>query len=93
MVRGFARCRTLNSKFGGHMEYVFAYRRVDTNVASWWCDDMSAKGITCKTSNWEDFKQFLSTRFVEKSVVMKTVCPIFHDAPPDPVDLIGLPIT
>jgi hypothetical protein len=34
MVRGFARCRTLDSKFGGHMEYVIAYRRVDTKVAS-----------------------------------------------------------
>jgi hypothetical protein len=37
-------------------------------VASWWCDDRSAKGITNKTSSWEDFKQFLRTRFVQKSV-------------------------
>jgi hypothetical protein len=41
---------------------------VDTKVASWWCDDRSAKGITSKTSSWEDFKQFLHTRFVEKSI-------------------------
>jgi hypothetical protein len=26
MIHGFARCRTLDSKFGGHMEYVIAYR-------------------------------------------------------------------
>jgi hypothetical protein len=25
--------------------------------------------------------------------MMKTVCPIFHDAPPDPMDLIDLPTT
>jgi hypothetical protein len=50
------------------MEYVIAYRRVDTHVASWWCDDRSTKGITSKTSSWEDFKPFLCTRFVEKSV-------------------------
>jgi hypothetical protein len=37
-------------------------------VASWWCDDRSAKGITSKTSSWEDFKHFLRTRFVKKSV-------------------------
>jgi hypothetical protein len=68
MVCGFARCRMLDSTFGGHIEYVIAYRRVDTKVASWWCDDMSVKGITSKTSNWEDFKQFLHTRFLEKSM-------------------------
>jgi hypothetical protein len=50
------------------MEYVIAYRRVDTKVASWWCDDRSVKGITSKTSSWEDFKQFLRTRFVQKFV-------------------------
>jgi hypothetical protein len=55
-VHGFARCHTLDSKFGGHMEYVIAYRRVDTTVASWWHADKSAKGITSKTSSWEDFK-------------------------------------
>jgi hypothetical protein len=76
MVHGFARCRQLDSTFGGHMEYVIAYRRVDTHVASWWCDDRSAKGITSKTSSWEDFKQFLRTRFVEKSVELdKAVVP------------------
>jgi hypothetical protein len=64
MVRGFARCHTLDSKFGGHMEFVIAYRRVDTKVASWWCDDRSVNAITSKTSSWEDFKQFLHTRFV-----------------------------
>jgi hypothetical protein len=68
MVHGFARCRQLDSTFGGHMEYVIAYRRVDTHVDSWWCDDRSAKGITSKMSSWKDFKQFLRTRFVEKSV-------------------------
>jgi hypothetical protein len=26
MVRGFARCHQLDSTFGGHMEYVIAYR-------------------------------------------------------------------
>jgi hypothetical protein len=25
--------------------------------------------------------------------MMKTVCPLFHDAPSDPMDLINLPIT
>jgi hypothetical protein len=73
MVHGFTRCRTLDSKFGGHMEYVIAYRRVDTNVASWWRDDRSAKGITSKTSSWEDFKQFLCTRFLEKSMELDKV--------------------
>jgi hypothetical protein len=68
MVHGFAWYRTLDSIFGGHIEYVIAYRRVDTKVASWWCDDRSAKGITSKTSSWEDFKHFLRTRFVKKSV-------------------------
>jgi hypothetical protein len=68
MVCGFARCRTLDSKFGGHKEYVIIYRPVDTKVASSWCDDRSAKGITSKTSSWEDFKQFLHTRFVQKSM-------------------------
>jgi hypothetical protein len=37
-------------------------------VASSWCDDRSAKGITSKTSSWEDFKQFLSTRSAQKFV-------------------------
>jgi hypothetical protein len=30
MVRGFTRCHTLDSTFGVHIEYVIAYRRVDT---------------------------------------------------------------
>jgi hypothetical protein len=51
MVQGFARSHNLDSTFG-HMEYVIAYRRVDTNVASWWHNDKSAKGITCQTFSW-----------------------------------------
>ena len=37
MDLGFARCRTLDSTFGGHTEYVLAYRRVDETLASLWC--------------------------------------------------------
>ena len=33
MDRGFERCHTLDSKFGGHAEYVLAHRRVDEKVA------------------------------------------------------------
>jgi hypothetical protein len=73
MVRGFARCRTLDSKFGGPMEYVIAYWRVDTNMAIWWHGDRFAKGITSKTSSWEDFKHFLRTRYLEKSMELDKV--------------------
>jgi hypothetical protein len=79
MVCDFARCRTLDSKFGGHMEYVIAYPQMDTNVASWWGDNRSTKGITSKTSSWEDFKQFLRTRFLEKSMELdKVVVPVIQ---------------
>ena len=67
MDHGFTRCRTLDRTFGGHIEYVLAYRRVDETVASWWHEEKSVKGITGGTSSWEDFKQFLCTRFLEKS--------------------------
>jgi hypothetical protein len=55
------------------MEYVIAYRRVDTTVPSWWHADKSAKGITSKTSSWENFKQFLRTQFLEKSIELDKV--------------------
>ena len=42
---GFARCRALDSHFGGHTEYVLAYRRVDETVASWWHEETSVKGL------------------------------------------------
>jgi hypothetical protein len=73
IVCGFDRCRTLNSTFGGYREYVIAYRRVDTTVASWWRNDSYAKGITTRTSSWEAFKQFLHTRFVDKSMELDKV--------------------
>ena len=73
MDLGFTRCRTLDSKFGGHTEYVLAYRRVDEILASLWREERSVKGIT---SSWENFKQFLHTRFLEKSTEMdKLVIP------------------
>ena len=61
MDLGFARCRTLDSTFGGHTEYVLAYRRVDETLASLWRAERSAMGIT---SSWANFKQFLSAKFV-----------------------------
>jgi len=85
MDRGFARCRTLDNTFGGHAEYVIAYRRVDETVASWWHEERSAKGITGGTSSWEDFKQFLRTRFLEKSMELDKAV-----IPEDVVPLSGL---
>jgi hypothetical protein len=41
---------------------------VDEKVATWWREERSVKGMTGATSSWEDFKQFLRSRFVEKSV-------------------------
>jgi hypothetical protein len=68
MVHGFAQCHKLDSAFGGHIEYVIAYRRVDTKMSSWCHEERSAKGITSETSCWEDFKQFMRTQFFEKSM-------------------------
>ena len=51
----------------GHTEYILARRRVDAQVASWWSDERTAKGSTGETSSWEEFKQFLRARFLEKS--------------------------
>ena len=56
MDRGFERCRTLDSKFGGHAEYVLAHRRVDEEVATWWTEERSAKGIASGTSSWDFFQ-------------------------------------
>ena len=39
MDQGFARCREHTSTFGGRLEYVIAYRRVDETVARWWNDE------------------------------------------------------
>ena len=70
MDLGFGKCRTLDSTFGGQTEYILAYRRVDETLASLWREERSAKGIT---SSWENFKQFLHTRFLEKSTEMDKV--------------------
>jgi hypothetical protein len=48
--------------------YVLAHRRVDEKVATWRHEERSAKGITGETSSWEEFKQFLRARFLDKSV-------------------------
>ena len=65
MDGGFAKCRSIDSKFGGRTEFALAHRRVDETVASWWKEESTAKGIT--TPSWADLKQFLRTRFWEKS--------------------------
>jgi hypothetical protein len=39
MERGFAQCRARDSKFGGYTEFVLAYRRVDTQVVTWWHEE------------------------------------------------------
>jgi hypothetical protein len=49
-------------------EFLLAHRRVDTQVVTWWHEERCAKGITVGTSSWEDLKQFLRTRFLDKSV-------------------------
>ena len=85
MDRGFERCHTLDRTFGGHTEFVLAYRRVDDGVASWWHEERSAKGISGGTSSWKDFKQFLRARFLEKSTEMDKVV-----IPEDVVPLSGL---
>jgi hypothetical protein len=46
---------------------------VDTNVSTWWHNDWSAEGITSKTFSWADFKQFMRTRFFEKSMELDKV--------------------
>jgi hypothetical protein len=49
---------------------------VDAQVVTWWREEMCTKGITLGTSNWKDLKQFLRTRFLDKSVVLdKAVVP------------------
>ena len=73
MDQGFARCRELNSTFGGRLEHALAYRRVDETVASWWNDERSAQDITGGTSSWGDFKQFLRTRFMQQSTELDKV--------------------
>jgi hypothetical protein len=76
MERGFAQCRARDSKFGGFTEFLLAHRRVETQVVAWWREARCAKGITLETSSWEVFKQFLRTRFLDKSVVSdKAVVP------------------
>jgi hypothetical protein len=67
MDHGFDRCHTLDRMFGGHVEYVLAHRRVDETLATWWCEERSAKGMTCGISCWEEFKQFMHARFLERS--------------------------
>jgi hypothetical protein len=73
MDQGFARCRELNSTFGGRLEHAIAYRRVDETVAGWWNDERSAKDITGGTSSWGDFKQFQCTRFMQQSTELDKV--------------------
>jgi hypothetical protein len=76
MDHGFDRCRTLDHTFGGCVEYVLAHRRVDEKVATWWREERSAKGMTGGTSSWEEFKQFLRARFLERSMELgKAVIP------------------
>jgi hypothetical protein len=64
MLSGFARYRTFNSKFNGHTEYILARRRVDAKVTRWWKDARTVYGVVGKTFLWEDFKQFLRSRFL-----------------------------
>jgi hypothetical protein len=68
MERGFAQCHAHDSKFVGHTEFLFAHRRVDAQVVTWWREERCTKGITLGTSSWEVLKQFLRTRFFYKSV-------------------------
>jgi hypothetical protein len=68
MERGFAQCRACDSKFGGHTEFLLDHRRVDVQVGTWWREERCAKGIIVGTSSWEDLKQFLRTRFLDKSM-------------------------
>jgi hypothetical protein len=68
MDHGFDRCRTLDHTFGGCVEYVLAHRRVDEKVATWWREERSTKGMPGGTSSWEEFKQFLRARFLERSM-------------------------
>jgi hypothetical protein len=68
MDHGFDRCRTLDRMFDGRVEYVLAHRRVDEQVATWWHEERSMKGMTGGTSSWEEFKQFLCARFLERSM-------------------------
>jgi hypothetical protein len=68
MDHDFHRCRTLDRTFGGRVEYVLARRHVDEQVATWWHEERSAKGMTGGTSSWEEFKQFLCARFLERSM-------------------------
>jgi hypothetical protein len=68
MEHGFAQCRARDSNFGGHTKFLLAHRHVDAQVVTWWCEERCAKGVTLGTSSWEDLKQFLRTRFLDKSV-------------------------
>jgi hypothetical protein len=73
MEHGFAQYRARDSKFGGYTEFVLAHRRVDAQVVTWWRDERYVKGITLGTSNWKDLKQFLRTRFLDKSIASDKV--------------------
>jgi hypothetical protein len=70
MEHGFAQCHARDSKFGGYTEFLLAHWRVDAQVVTWWREERCAKGITLETSNWKDLKQFLRTRFLDKSVAL-----------------------
>jgi hypothetical protein len=61
MERGFRRCRTYNDKFRSYDGYGLAYRRVDTEVTTWWCKAVGRNEFDC---TWEDFKTFLCDGFV-----------------------------
>lgn len=71
MIGGFDRCHSYDSTFGGHTDFFIAYQRVDEIVASWWHEDMSAKGITGGKSSWTAFQQLLRARFLVKSMELE----------------------
>ena len=73
MVRGFARCRANSQAFGSYTEYVLASRRVDVTVAGWWRNEKYAKDMRDSECNWEMFREFLRSRFLEKSMEMDKV--------------------
>ena len=85
MISGFARCRALRSVFSGYIEYMLASRRVDETVDGWWQNEKHAKGLKDGACNWEIFREFLHSRFVEKSVEMEKVV-----IPEEEVPLSGL---
>lgn len=68
MELGFARCRTLDYRFGGRTEYIIAHRCVDVKVARWWEDARYVYGVIGKTFHWEDFKHFLRSMFLKNYI-------------------------